>query len=136
MSSRSSQPAEFDPQAVRVRPAATVMLVRDSSEGCEVFMMRRTLAAVFAGGLYVFPGGAVDEADRSSEVAEWCDGRADADASERLQVPDGGLGYWVAAIRECFEEAGVLLAHPAGTTTAIRFDEPAIASRFNGYRHE
>jgi 8-oxo-dGTP pyrophosphatase MutT (NUDIX family) len=135
MSSRSNRPADFDPQAVPVRPAATVMLVRDSPEGVEVFMMRRTLNAVFAGGLYVFPGGAVDAADRAEEVATWCDGRTDADASERLQLGDGGLGFWIAAIRECFEEAGVLLARPAGGADAVRFDDPHVAARFNDARH-
>jgi 8-oxo-dGTP pyrophosphatase MutT (NUDIX family) len=135
MSSRSNRTAEFDPQAVPVRPAATVMLLRDGADGCEVFMMRRTLAAVFAGGLYVFPGGAVDDADRSEEVARWCDGRDDADASARLQLPAGGLGFWIAAIRECFEEAGVLLARPAAGGGPVRFDEAAVAARFNRDRH-
>ncbi len=136
MSSTSRSPAnDFDPQAVPIRPAATVMLVRDASDGCEVFMMRRTLAAIFAGGLYVFPGGAVDPADRADDVAALCDGRTDADASQRLQVAEGGLGFWIAAIRECFEEAGVLLARPAGATEAVRFDDAAVAARFNRYRH-
>ena len=58
------QPDGFDPHAVPVRDAATVMVVRDGAGGLEVFMLRRTLDAVFAGGLYVFPGGAVDDADR------------------------------------------------------------------------
>ena len=86
------------------------MLVRDGASGLEVFMLRRTLDAVFAGGLYVFPGGAVDDADRHPSVEAWCDGRTDDEASGVLEVPAGGLAYWIAAIRECFEEAGVLLA--------------------------
>jgi len=109
------------------------MLVRDASDGCEVFMMRRTLAAIFAGGLYVFPGGAVDPADRADDVAALCDGRTDADASQRLQVAEGGLGFWIAAIRECFEEAGVLLARrPDGAF--VRFDEPEVESRYLAHR--
>jgi 8-oxo-dGTP pyrophosphatase MutT (NUDIX family) len=83
----------FDPAIVPVRPAATVMLVRDApgGAGIEVFMLRRTLAAAFGSGMYVFPGGRVDEAD--------------GDSVERA--------HRMAAIRECFEEAGVLLARTA-----------------------
>jgi 8-oxo-dGTP pyrophosphatase MutT (NUDIX family) len=72
---------------VPIRPAATVMLLRDTADGLEVFMLRRTNAAVFAGGMYVFPGGKVDPTDGV-----------------------GDDGFVVAAIRECYEECGVLLA--------------------------
>ena len=51
--------------AVPVRPAATVMLVRDGTDGLEVFVMQRTLSASFARGQYVFPGGKVDDADHA-----------------------------------------------------------------------
>ncbi|HTH06773.1 MAG TPA: NUDIX domain-containing protein, partial [Ilumatobacteraceae bacterium] len=74
---------------VPIRPAATVMLLRDGQDGIEVFMLRRTNAAVFAGGMYVFPGGRVDPADGEPGSAE---------------------AFAVAAVRECYEEAGVLLA--------------------------
>ena len=84
------------------------MLLRESSDvGVEVFMMRRTTKAAFAGGMYVFPGGAVDAEDSSYEIA---------------------------AIRECFEEAGVLLARTA-TGTTVRFDDPVSHERFTDYRH-
>jgi 8-oxo-dGTP pyrophosphatase MutT (NUDIX family) len=72
---------------IPIRPAATVMLLRDTAAGLEVFMLRRTNNAVFAGGMYVFPGGKVDPADG-----------------------EGDHAFVVAAIRECYEEAGVLLA--------------------------
>ena len=98
-----------------LRDAATVMLVRDGNAGLEVFMVRRTLSAAFAGGMYVFPGGAVDAADGGAEVEPLCDGVTDAAASAQLELPAGGLAFWVAAIRECFEEAGVLLARQDGT---------------------
>ena len=107
------------------RDAATVMLLRDGTEGVEVFMMRRTLNAAFVGGFYVFPGGAVDAADRHAEVEASCLGLTDADASEQLGIPSGGLAFWVAAVRECFEEAGVLLAAgPDGTL--VHFGEAAV----------
>jgi 8-oxo-dGTP pyrophosphatase MutT (NUDIX family) len=102
------------PADVPLRPAATVMLVRDAEAGgIEVLMVRRTVAAAFAGGMYVFPGGRVDAADGEAEVAEFVDGLDDVTASAALGVANGGLAFWVAAIRECFEEAGLLLGHPA-----------------------
>lgn len=100
---------DYDPAAVPVRPASTVMLVRDvepgpepgiepgPEPGIEVFMLRRTLDAVFGSGMYVFPGGRVETSDGD-----------DLDRAHRR-----------AAIRECFEEAGVLLARDrAGATVA------------------
>ena len=121
---------------VPVKPAATVMLVRDddTTRDIEVFMLRRTLKAVFAGGMYVFPGGKVDDVDGGDHIEHLCDGLTDAEASRLLQLPSGGLSYWVAAIRECFEEAGVLLARHAATGEPVRFDDPVVAERFNGYR--
>jgi 8-oxo-dGTP pyrophosphatase MutT (NUDIX family) len=109
------------------------MLLRDAPGGVEVFMMRRTLKAVFVGGFYVFPGGAVDAADRAAEVAASCIGLTDADASEQLSIPSGGLAFWVAAVRECFEEAGVLLAAgPDGEL--VHFGEEATEHRFEAHR--
>jgi 8-oxo-dGTP pyrophosphatase MutT (NUDIX family) len=123
---------------VPIRMAATVMLVRDDeiTKDIEVFMMQRTLKAVFAGGLYVFPGGKLDDIDGGSHIEHLCDGLTDEEASGLLQVPSGGLAFWVAAIRECFEEAGVLLARDTRTGDYIRFDDPDVADRFEAYRHE
>ena len=87
------------------------MLVRDAeAQGIEVFVLRRTAAAAFAAEMYVFPGGRVDDADASAAIAQYCDGLDDATASARLGVESGGMAFWVAAVRECLEEAGVLLA--------------------------
>jgi 8-oxo-dGTP pyrophosphatase MutT (NUDIX family) len=111
---------------VPARPAATVLLVREAREGSgiEVLMMRRAAGAAFAGGMYVFPGGAVDDADGGQEVAAHVDGLDDAIASATLGVERGGLAYWVAAIRECFEEAGVLIARTvAGGDVPVLGDE-------------
>ena len=107
---------EFDPASVAIRPAATVMLLRDTFGPLEVFMMRRTTKAAFAGGMYVFPGGAVDVAD------------GDGDSSR------GDTSYEMASIRECFEEAGVLLACD-GDGCTVRFDAPDVQARFTAYRH-
>ena len=123
----------LDANAVPLSPAATVMLVRDSADGLEVFMLRRALGASFAGG-YVFPGGRVDAADHAAELEAICDDLDDRQASAQLGLDRGGLAYWVAAIRECFEEAGVLLARSVDRDDAIRFDEPAIERRFGAAR--
>ena len=100
---------------VPARDAATIMLVRDSAsdEGptLEVCMLQRHLNSDFVGGAYVFPGGKVDEEDRTPAAEEACALRSDAEASAMLGVDAGGLAFWVAALRECFEEAGVLLAY-------------------------
>jgi 8-oxo-dGTP pyrophosphatase MutT (NUDIX family) len=111
------------PEAVPVREAATVAVVRDGAHGLEVFMVRRTIAAVFSPGAHVFPGGAVDPEDRLAELEPLCDGLDDEAASVILGVPAGGLGYFVAATRECFEEAGLLLARSDGelVTDASRY---------------
>jgi 8-oxo-dGTP pyrophosphatase MutT (NUDIX family) len=110
---------ELNNQAVTTRPraAATVVLLRDADEGMEVFMVKRHGLSDVLGGAYVFPGGKVDSAD------------ADPDVLQQLSAPLAGLhaalgepeldaataaGFYVAACRETFEEAGVLLAEGAG----------------------
>src|SRR5207244_6567357 len=110
------------------------MLVRDGAAGgMEVLMLRRNLNADFVGGAYVFPGGAVDEADRHADLEAVCEGRSDDQASVLLGVDRGGLAYWVAAIRECFEEAGVLLA-TREDGEIISLADPDIAARFTEHR--
>lgn len=93
----------------KARNAASVILLRDSAAGPEVFMVERHAKSRFVGGAHVFPGGRVDPED--SEAGEICVGLDDAAASRRLHLERGGLAYYVAAVRECFEEAGVLLAY-------------------------
>ena len=126
-----------DPKDLPVRDAATVMLVRDRAEdgAMEVFMLRRNLNSDFVGGAYVFPGGAVDEADRHADLEAVCIGLSDDGASAQLGIPSGGLAYWVAAIRECFEEAGVLLAtRDDDPSSVLSFADPAIADRYRAHR--
>ena len=92
------------------------MLVRDAEEpasddsALEVLMVRRNLQSDFVGGAYVFPGGAVDPLDGGRDAEALSQGRSDVEASILLGVESGGLAYWVAALRETFEEAGLLLA--------------------------
>jgi 8-oxo-dGTP pyrophosphatase MutT (NUDIX family) len=120
---------------VAVNPAATVMLVRDGEQGLEVFMLQRTMSAAFARGQYVFPGGRVDEADHGERFEPVCAGLDDAAASARLGLDHGGLAWFVAAVRECFEEAGVLLATEPGTEELLRFDSDDRTDRFTAARH-
>lgn len=118
---------------VQPRDAATLMLVRDGALGLEVFMVRRALSATFVGGAFVFPGGTLDPADRVADLEAVSDGRTDAEASTLLGVDAGGLAFWVAAVRECFEEAGVLLARGADGRP-VGFDDPSVAARFAAHR--
>lgn len=133
--SNTSSDEVFDPTTVPVKPAATVLLVRDAAAGgVEVFMLRRTFNAAFASGMFVFPGGKVDDVDGVDEIAELCDGLTDAHASSLLGIASGGLAYWVACIRECFEEAGVLLARHESTGEVVRFDDKETEERFEAER--
>ena len=90
------------------RFAATVVVVRDAPQGLEVLMLRRTESRDHTSGAWVFPGGLLDRGDR--QCHDLCVGIDDAAASARLDLEQGGLDYYVAAIRECFEEAGILFA--------------------------
>ncbi len=92
------------------RPAATILLLRDNAAAPEVFMLQRTSKAAFLPGAFVFPGGALDADDASERAAQRVRGLDDAQASARMGLASGGLAYWVAAARECFEESGILLA--------------------------
>jgi 8-oxo-dGTP pyrophosphatase MutT (NUDIX family) len=90
------------PQPVTPRPAATLLLLRDGSEGLEVLMISRHEAAGFAAGALVFPGGKVDPVDAA--LAAYCPPDLD----------EAGLVLRIAAIRETFEECGILLARGNG----------------------
>ncbi|MBO9514056.1 MAG: NUDIX domain-containing protein [Variovorax sp.] len=107
MQNPTNLPAEA---AVRpVRSASTVIIVRDGPSGMEVLMLRRAeKEADQNSGAAVFPGGTVDASDRALHTR--CAGLDDTAASVRLAMPAGGLDYYAAAVRECFEEAGLLFA--------------------------
>lgn len=123
------------PDAVPLRDAATVLLLRDGNEGLEVFMLRRNLNSDFVGGAFVFPGGAVDPGDRHANLEPVCEGRSDLEASRRLGIEHGGLAFWVAAIRESFEEAGVLLAYDSHGSI-VDLDAAADVHRWAQHRTE
>lgn len=96
----------------RPRHAATVILVRPAPEGeFEVFMTRRPAGMDFLGGMYVFPGGGVAREDWSEAGLSRCHGLSRREAQKILGPrlsPELCLGHWVAAVRELFEEVGIL----------------------------
>jgi len=99
-------------QAPPARPASTVALVRDGPGGPEVYLLRRVAAMAFAGGMTAFLGGSVDSADRNGDPP-WLGPAPDAWAA-RLGADEPLVRALVcAAVRETFEESGVLLAGPA-----------------------
>lgn len=99
-----------------LRPAATVLLLRDTPQGIEVLMTRRSMTASFAPGAYVFPGGGIDAADA----------QAHAQSTRRATQSDLHLTQAIAAIRESFEELGVLLARHADGSHAATADIAAL----------
>jgi glyoxylase-like metal-dependent hydrolase (beta-lactamase superfamily II)/8-oxo-dGTP pyrophosphatase MutT (NUDIX family) len=100
---RTSQLLYPQREPAPLRPAATVLLLRDGPQGIEVLMTRRSMSASFAPGAYVFPGGGIDAADA----------QAHGMAHRRPKQSDLHLTQAIAAIRESFEELGILFARHA-----------------------
>lgn len=102
-----------------------MLLVRDGEDdGIEVFMLQRNLRSAFVPGVFLFPGGGLEADDGNGDR----DGDGDGDADR-----DGDMAYRVAAIRECFEEAGVLLAYDRDGEM-LRLASPDVVHRFEGHR--
>ena len=97
--------------SVTPRDAATVVLLRDGADGPEIYLLRRHARMAFAPGQAVFPGGAVDPRDRDADVGWTGPDAASWAARFRCDVPTA-RGLVCAAVRETFEESGVLLAGP------------------------
>lgn len=95
------------------RKASTIVLVRPAGDGVfEIFMTRRPQEMRFLGGFFVFPGGSVKRADASPAMLERCRGLSPDEARVRMGdelSAEDSMGHWVAAIRELYEEVGVLL---------------------------
>jgi len=110
------------------RDAATVILLRQAASGVETFLLRRTAELEFAPGAYVFPGGSVDACD-ADESVRWT-GPDPADFGRLLDVPpDRARSLVCAAVRETFEESGVLLAGLANSSPAdLVCDSAALAA--------
>ncbi len=98
---------------VEPKDAATVVLMRPSAAGTEVYLLRRQTSMAFAGGMCVFPGGGVDPRDFDAEVA-WAGPPVSAWAAWLGADEALARALVCAAVRETFEESGVLLAGPSG----------------------
>lgn len=127
------------PQSVPIRDASTVILLRSApreEEGFEVYLTRRRPELVFVGGMHVFPGGRLDAEDRDPAVVLRSDGLSPERAAQLLKEeamsPDRAFSFWVGAVRELFEEAGVLLAGRDGKTVDLR--PPETLARFEAWR--
>jgi len=98
----------------------------------EVLLIRRHRAAKFAAGDFVFPGGTLEADDHPADAAAWCRGPEPREAARVLGLEPGSgaaLAYWIGAIRETFEEVGILLAHgPDGAPARVE------ASRLAAHR--
>ena len=136
-SSRTIAPGsggDYDPAEVPVRNAATVLIL-DERPDLQVLMLKRNARSVFVGDMWVFPGGAVDVHDATTEADLLVAGRTDAECSADLGLASGGIAYWVAVLRETFEEAGVLFARDRQTGRSLDFSDRAIEARFEAHRH-
>ncbi|ORA82826.1 NUDIX hydrolase [Mycobacterium malmoense] len=127
------------PPPLTPRPAATVMLIRDTSEGLAVFLMRRHSQMEFAAGVMVFPGGGVDDRDRNADLGglgAWA-GPPPQWWAQRFGIePDLAEALVCAAARETFEESGVLFAGPAGQAVSAPNSIVGDASVYRDSRRE
>lgn len=113
------------------RPAATVALLRPGEGAPEVLLVRRSRTAGFVPGAYVFPGGTVDREDADGDLLVRLHGLDPAEAASTLGVPHdhepSAIGFWIAAIREAFEETGILVGRRRdGGFPPTAADEPEV----------
>lgn len=94
-------------ERLAILPAATIVLARGDMQ--LLFLERNPGASAFAGA-FVFPGGTLEQGDRDPHIWERVRGLSAAEADQRLNLPEGALAYYVAVLRECYEESGILLA--------------------------
>ena len=114
-----------------IKPAATVILMRDAEEdGFEILMVKRSSRSAF-GSIYVFPGGKLDPEDYSPTLYSYCKEMTDSEASKKLGIKKNGLAYWIACIRECFEEVGVLLTGSNDSIIQDTFKLNALRNKLN-----
>ena len=114
-------------ETASLRTAATVIVLRDapSRDGYQVLMLRRHARSGFAADMWVFPGGVVDEGDGTLPAEHWTGINPEQLAPRFGRTPQQVLAHYVAAVRETFEEAGLLLAHRRDGT-APDLSDPAL----------
>jgi len=127
--------SDFDPQLVPIKPAATVMLIADRPD-LQIFMLKRHAKTVFAGGMWVFPGGAVDPEDNQLELSH-----IDIDEAERLdnslsELTRDNLPFYIAAIRESFEESGILFGFRNNEQHLIDLSDATMQAHFDSLRQK
>ena len=115
-----------------IRPAATIIVVREAQTSFEIFMLKRTARASFASGMFVFPGGRVDGDDHLHKYDSFRFGPTEEQAAQVSALGHEWRGYWVAAIRETFEEAGLLLAYR--DDSIVSFEDDHVHQRFDAFR--
>lgn len=126
--------------AAKPKDAATVILLRRKSDtdegGFEVLMVLRHPKSAFVPNSYVFPGGILEEDDYKRDIDRYCTGMDHEKARsllEKLSSPEIALGTWVAAIRETFEEVGLLLAYREDGSLK-QFNSEEVVKRFRRHR--
>ncbi len=117
--------------------SATVVLLREAAPNrVEVLLVARHAQSRAFAGAHVFPGGLLDDADRSDELVQAVAPRMSPDMAHALLgedvEPTAALAFWIGTIRELFEEAGILLADADGAP--VRFTDPATRDRFASHR--
>jgi glyoxylase-like metal-dependent hydrolase (beta-lactamase superfamily II)/8-oxo-dGTP pyrophosphatase MutT (NUDIX family) len=111
------------------RAAATIILAREATGGMELLLLGRSSAAAHFPDAWVFPGGTLEPGDYESLARARVVGMDERTANRRLNVPQDAFAFWFAAVRECFEEAGILLAVDAHR-------QPLSAERVAGFAAE
>lgn len=124
---------DYDPESIVIRSAATVLILADRPD-LQVLMLKRNARSIFVGDMWVFPGGAVDPEDGTPEADAVVEGLTDTEASSNLGIEKGGVAFWVAALRETFEEAGILLARTPGRKELVDLSQSDTEERFGTYR--
>lgn len=120
-------------EPARPRPAATIVLLRPADPGPELLLVRRVRSAGFVPGAWVFPGGRVDADDATEDLVARVEGLAPEDAADRLGLPSDAvppaIAYYVAAVREAFEETGILVGRdPDGRAATCAAQVPEVES--------
>ena len=106
-------------------PSSSLMIVRDSDIGVQVFMMKRSLRSSF-GGIWVFPGGILEDQDQDIAKKNYCNGIDEKKAKAILNYDQESLTYWIASLRETFEETGALIANRDNNSFFTTTEDAAI----------
>ena len=106
-------------------PSSSLMIVRDSDVGMQVFMMKRSLRSNF-GGIWVFPGGILEDQDQDIAKKNYFSGINEKKAKAILNYDQESLTYWIASLRETFEETGALIANRENNSFFTPTEDEAI----------